>query len=339
MTRATAGLGLVLAALAAPAAADPSHVLRMATVAPEGTAWARELKAFARDVTSQTNGALEIKWYLGGIAGGDVQVADRIRRGQLDGVGSGGVLCDRLSPTMRAAHLLTVTREEASYVLRRAKVSIEEEFLQAGFVHFGGAGIGPTVFYTREPVRSMADLRRMRHWVWDLDEAIAALTTHVGLKTVLLPLDQASRAYDEARIDGFVAVPTAALAFQWSSQARYVSDLQFGFMTGCVLIANRAMDALPVELRELMRAAGAKLAVRMEDMGRMQDQVLMGGLTARQGLTLVPGGAAFRAEFEAAMDKARAELSEKFAARAQLERAAKLVMEYRKEHPRASDPK
>jgi TRAP-type transport system periplasmic protein len=337
MRRAAFIVWLVLGASAAPAAADPGHVLRMATVAPEGTAWARELKAFARDVTTQTNGALEIKWYLGGIAGDDVQVADRIRRGQLDGVGSGGMLCDRLSPTMRAAHLITVTREEASYVLRRAKLNIEEEFLQAGFVHFGGAGIGPTVFYTREPLRSMADLKRMKHWVWDLDEAIGALTTHVGLKTVLLPLDQAGRAYDDGRIDGFVAVPTAALAFQWASQARYVSDLQFGFMTGCVLIANRAMDALPIELRDFMRAAGAKLALRMEDMGRMQDQVLLGGLTARQGLTLTPAPPGFRAEFQAAMDKAREQLGEKFPVRAPLERTLKLLAEYRKEHARGSD--
>src|SRR4051812_2756063 len=78
--------------------ADARTLLRLATVAPDGTAWARELKAFSRDLEAQTRGELSAKWYFGGIAGDDVQVGERIQRGQLDGVASGGMLCQQLSP-------------------------------------------------------------------------------------------------------------------------------------------------------------------------------------------------------------------------------------------------
>src|SRR4051812_33372117 len=84
-----------------PVAADPSRVVRMASVVPEGTSWARELRAWARDVETQTRGALKIKLYLGGIGGDELEVENRIRRDQLDGAVSAGMLCEKLAPTMR----------------------------------------------------------------------------------------------------------------------------------------------------------------------------------------------------------------------------------------------
>jgi hypothetical protein len=41
---------------------------------------------------------------------------------------------------------------------------------------------------------------------------------------------KAEGAYDEKRTDGFVAIPSAALAYQWSTQARYYAELRSGFM-------------------------------------------------------------------------------------------------------------
>src|SRR5437879_2846744 len=84
-----------------PATAEPI-VLRMAAVAPEGTAWAREGHALERDIAELTHGQVRIKWYLNGIAGDEMTMLDRIRREQLDGVASAGMMCQKLAPTMRA---------------------------------------------------------------------------------------------------------------------------------------------------------------------------------------------------------------------------------------------
>ena len=68
------------------------HVVRMATPAPEGTGWAREIHAISREVEAATHDGVKLKWYLGGIAGDELQMGERVRRDQLDGVGSGGML-------------------------------------------------------------------------------------------------------------------------------------------------------------------------------------------------------------------------------------------------------
>src|SRR5581483_5133972 len=92
---------LAAALTAARAPADGHFVVRMATVAPDGTAYARELRAFSREVADATQGEVSMKWYWGGIAGYDRQVAERVKRGQLDGVAS-GMICQLVAPSFRA---------------------------------------------------------------------------------------------------------------------------------------------------------------------------------------------------------------------------------------------
>src|SRR5262249_22535490 len=94
-------LVFVLAA-ASPASAGPV-TLRIAAVVPEGTQWAREIRAFGREVSLSTHEDVQIKWYFNGIAGDEIQSHERVMRDQLDGIMSGGMLCQRLSPSMRAA--------------------------------------------------------------------------------------------------------------------------------------------------------------------------------------------------------------------------------------------
>ena len=326
-------LGVLAAALlaASTAAADPV-VLRMASIAPEGTGWARELKAFAREVAAQTEGEVTIKWYLGGIAGDDVQAGERIRRDQLDGTASGGMLCERLSPLMRAIHAVTTSREEAMFVINRVLPQLEEEFAKQGFAFLGTAGLGPDVLFTRTPVRSLAELQKIRLWVWDLDEVTRLQLPALGVPVVPTPVADAAHAYDDGRVDGFLAVPAAALAFQWSAQARYVSDLSTGFVSACVLLSNRAYDALPPETRSVLRASTAKLQARVADLGHQQDAALLGGLFARQGMTALKATDSFRNEYAQAAMKARETLGEQLGPKAAITRALALLASFRREH-------
>ncbi|MGZ3407940.1 MAG: TRAP transporter substrate-binding protein DctP, partial [Polyangia bacterium] len=118
----------VLLALASAAAAEPV-TLRFATAAPDGTAWARLFRAMGRDIAADSNGAVATKWYFGGIAGSELQMLDRLRKNQLDAVMSGGMMCMKLSPSIRALRLLGLfqSRDEASYVLGRVRPSIDRE--------------------------------------------------------------------------------------------------------------------------------------------------------------------------------------------------------------------
>jgi TRAP-type C4-dicarboxylate transport system substrate-binding protein len=327
-------LALLLGALVLVSVASAEPItLRMATVAPEGSAWARVLRSYARDVETESDGTVRIKLYLGGIAGDEMEVLARIKREQLDGT-IGSEICTRLAPSMKVARIVGLfqSREESAYALSRLKPILDQEFLQSGFINLGEAGLGTEVFFTRQPVRSLADLHQQKLWIWDLDEMLRAQVGPLGLTTLPLPINEAARAYDEQRIDGFVAIPTGTLAFQWSAQARYVIDLRMTFRSGCQILSSRAYDELPINARTALNTASGKLARRVEDLGVRQDQELLGGLLARQGVKTMPVSETLRAEFFEAARVAREQAGNQLVPRPLLEKVLSWLADYRALH-------
>ncbi len=325
---------LVAFLLGGTALADPIR-LRLATPAPEGSAYARELHSFSREVLRETNGQVEAKWYMSGIAGDELTQIERMRRGQLDGAGL-ALGCDRLAPSLLAVRVvgLVRSRDEASFVMRSSKMRIDQEMARAGFVELGLGTLGSIVAMTRTPVRTVADLRKLRFWVWDKDEIQLQLLRAMGLHPVPLSIEAGGAAYDEGRIDGFLAVPSAALTFQWSARTRYFLDFPIGEISACFVMSQRAFDALPLDERAVLSTAAAKLSGRVEEMGRALDAELLERLFERQGLKRLTPDAAFVDEFLEDAHRAREHLDQKMVPPELLSRALGWLADYRAEHPR-----
>jgi TRAP-type transport system periplasmic protein len=309
-------------------------VIRMATVAPDGTSWARELKAFDREVQTATKGQIRVKWYFGAIAGGEDEVKERIERNQLDGAASGGMLCQRVAPSMRVTRVMGVfrSRDEASYALTRLNRTLEEEARKNGYALIGTTNLGPDIVFTRTPVTSMAELKKLRLWRWDLDDVGVVMSSEIGMQMVPMRLETAAKAFDDNRIDGFIAIPSATVAFQWFTRARHLLDLSMSYLQGCVVVANRTFDRLTVEQQASLRASSAKLAVRFNELGRQTDDALLGGVFAKQGVTVQVADASFRSAFFEAAREARTRLGSKLVPPELLQRVLTLLADYRAEH-------
>jgi TRAP-type C4-dicarboxylate transport system substrate-binding protein len=286
------------------ARAEPEHVIRMSSIAPEGTGYARELRAMATETLAQTQGRVRIKPYFGAVAGDEHDAWQRVKRGQLDAVASAAMLCETLAPSMRVMRLpgLFRNRDEASIVLGRIKPIADREYEKAGARNLGAMMMGPVMLFTREPVHSVADLRKHA----------------LGYSVLPLPINEAARAFEAHRHDGFTATPAAALAFQWSTLARYVEPLTVAYLTGCIVVANRAYDELALSDQQALSAAAAKALLRIDAVGRDMDEQLLGGLFGKQGLRQVPVSSTFQVEFDVGATRARAALMASHAVDAEL---------------------
>jgi TRAP-type C4-dicarboxylate transport system substrate-binding protein len=319
-------------ALAVALAAADVVTLRMAAIAPDGASWTRELKSFARDIETRTQGRVRMKWYWGAIAGDELTVLDRIRRDQLDGE-AGVQHCLKLSPSMRIGRLLGLIQgyEEAGYVYGRLHAELDKEFRAGGF--WGVAsGMGSEVLFTREPVRNMNDFRRTRLWQWDLDEVMTLQMKAIGANLVPERLSEVFGAYERNQIDAIQTIPTAALAYQWSSRVRYYTDLKFGFLPACMIIANRVFDTLSIADQQTIRDAAARLDVRFRDLGATQDRELLETLFSRQGLERVRPGETFRAEFFTAAREARKAIPAQLIDPDLIRKVESWLADYRAEH-------
>ncbi|HEX8953280.1 MAG TPA: TRAP transporter substrate-binding protein DctP [Polyangia bacterium] len=302
-------VAVVVAALVpARAGAEPMAV-RMASMAPDGTAWARELKAYARDVEAATAGEVRLKLYLGGIAGDEAAVPERIRKGQLDGE-MAAVTCERMAPSLRVLRVpgLIRRRDEATYVIDRLRPTIEAEFRKNGFALLGLTWFGSDIVFTKTPVRTMDDLRKLRLWIWNLDVVLQSALRDVGLHVVPLSVDAAERAYEYGQIDGLLALPSAALVYQWSARSRYFTDLPIAAMAGCNFLSTGVFDALPMASQTGMRHAAAKLNFRITEANGALEDALIGRLFEKQGVKRQPASEQLRIVFFDAAKDAREKL-------------------------------
>lgn len=324
----------LLLALWCGSAGAQEHVLRMGTIVPDGTGWAHELRKLADDVFASTKGGVRFKYYFGGIAGDEVEMLERIRRGQLDGILSGGMACENLAPSLRVTRVpgLFQSWAETSHVIGRLRGQIVAEAQHNGFVFLAEAIVGPSIVFSRRPVATFADLRSMRFWVWDIDKMLSAFLPAMGVQVLPLPIREAGGAYEAGRVDGFISPAAAALSFQWSAASHHFTELKIGYVVGCLLIANRTFDALSLEQQQATRVSAAKAKVYIEDVGRAQDAQLVNGLFAKQGLQKVAASEALRVSFFEAARAVRDKAAGPLVSPELLTRVLGLLADHRSEH-------
>jgi TRAP-type C4-dicarboxylate transport system substrate-binding protein len=319
--------------VAATASAEPT-VLRLATEAPDGTGWARMLREFSNEIEATTHGAVKLKWYMNGIAGDELEMLGRIQRGQLDGFGSGGMACERVMPAFKVTRLIAVfqSREEATFVARKLDRLFADEAQKAGYAVMSVNGMGADVVFSNRPLKTFAELKKARLWRWNLDETANMFAREMGMAVVARNLEEGAPSFDRGELEGFVAIPPAALAFQWTTRARYVTDLKIGYLWGCLVFANRAFDKLPLEQQQIIRAASIKLGLRWDDFGAAQDAALLGPLAKQQGLMVTQPSEAFRAELFQVASDVRNRIGATLVPPALLDRVMRLLADYRAEH-------
>ncbi len=319
---------------AAPARGEPVAHLRFAAIAPEGTSWAREARAFSREIAAASEGRVDVRMYLGGIAGDDLEMGRRMRRDQLDGVLSAGTVCQEVAPSFRVFRIpgLIQDRGEIGYVLTRLLPTLQAEARKHGVVLLASASMGRDVVVSRVPIDSLDTLRRLPLWQWDLEPVTIAYSRAMGLHVVPLPVAEAGRAYEERRTDGFIAIPTAIFGFQWFTRELYLSELPFAPVIGCVLMSTAAFDRLPPELRPVIEGAAVKMGLRYTETTRMQDEQLLGGLFAKQGVHITAVTPFLRAQFLEAAKAARERLGATVVPSELLLRVQSFLADYRNEH-------
>ena len=79
------------------------------------------------------------------------------------------------------------------------------------------------------------------------------------------------------------------------------------YLVGCLVVSNRAFDPLPLEDRQVLQTAMAKMALRAQDLEERSTETLFGTLLAKQGLRRVPPSKLLWSQFFQSARDARAQ--------------------------------
>lgn len=242
---------------AAQAVAQPKHTIKMATLAPKGSSWMKSFESAKRDIEKATDGEVSVKIYPGGVMGDESAMVRKMRSGQVHGAAITSVGLGEIDQKLLVLQLpLTFKNDkELDYVREKMSDTFAEMLSEKGFSLLSWGDVGFQYLFSQTPVTKPADLKKTKPWVWDADPITKAVMEVIDVNAVPLGVPDVLPSLQTGVINTFLNSPYGAVALQWYTKAKYVTNLQLAVVIGGVVLSEDALEELPEEHREAVTSA------------------------------------------------------------------------------------
>jgi len=314
------------------ALAKPDYVIKFATLAPPGTAWMNLLEEWGENVKTRSNGRLAFKFYPGGVQGDEPEVLKKMRFNQLQGGAFTGYGIGRMYSPARVMELPFLFRdvEEIDHVRAHFMPEFEKGFRDNGYELVGWMEVGFVHMFSKQPIRSLEEMRSRRVWLWQGDPIGQAFFKASGISPIHLSIVDVYTSLSTGLIDTAYAPPLGAIALQWFTKTKYVSSISLTNGMGGLIISRRFFDRLPGDLQAILRESGEEAGEKLVAATRTDNDKALLELKQRGMIFIEPGEGMGEADLLAIRDRAAAQLVERdYLPSAVFEKTRALLEQYR----------
>lgn len=263
-------VGMLMLVLGSAPATVNGAVIKIATIAPQNSSWATAFQAGAKEIDERTDGRVKIKYYWGGAQGSTTKVLQKMKIGQLHGGTFSPTDFQKNFPDLNIYGLPFVfeSEDEVNYVRKRLDPQLIAHLEELGYVTFGFASGGFAMVLSTEPMRGLADMKGKKFWLPEGDlisfEAMKAmqLTPYPSSITNVLT------GLQTGLIDIVAVPPAVAVALQWHTKVKYVTELPVLYVMAFMAIQKKTFDRLDEAdqaiVREVMSRIYADVNARSE---------------------------------------------------------------------------
>jgi TRAP-type C4-dicarboxylate transport system substrate-binding protein len=258
-----AGVSLAVASAQAPRKAE--FTVKTATLAPKSSVWYNELAQMASDWRRVSGGRVDMTIYEGGTQGDEGDVIRKIQFNQLQ---AAAVTAVGIAPIDEAFYAFTTplffqSTDELFCVMDRMTPLFEKRLEAKGFVLLSMGYAGWVHAFSRKPIESLADLKRMKVFTSTGDSKTVQWYKENGFNPVPLASTDMLTALQTGQVEVVPATPLGALTLQWYTQAPYMLDVGIAPLPGAQIISKRAWDNLPADLKPALKEAARGLWARV----------------------------------------------------------------------------
>ena len=217
ITRSRTWLLTALLLLTGNLSAAPEYTIKFATLAPSGTTWMNLLEEWDRDLRARSNGRIGFKFYPGGVQGDEPDVLKKMRFNQLQGGAFTGYGIGRMYSPARVLELpfLFNNTDEIDFIRQQFTDEFKQGFKDNGYTLLGWMEVGFVHMFSREPIRSLEDMKTRRVWLWQGDPLGQAFFKASGISPVPLSIMDVYTSLSTGLIDTVYSPPLGAFALLW----------------------------------------------------------------------------------------------------------------------------
>jgi len=278
----------------------PEVLLKIATLAPDGSTWMNLMRELDERVRERTANEVGFKYYAGGVQGDERLVLRKMRTGQLQGGGFTGNGLGVIAPELRVLEIpfLLETESEIDAMYERFGPRFEKALGEAGYALLGWAEVGFIHLFTKRPVTSLADLRNQKMWLWEGDPLPEAFFLEAGVAPVSLAITDVYTSLQTGLVDGVYASPYATVVLQWHTQVSAMSEAPITHAIGAVVVSKPAWEKVSAESRGAIREIADDVFARLRTSSRRENREAIADIR-QAGIRIVPIGDDEMATFRA----------------------------------------
>jgi TRAP-type transport system periplasmic protein len=329
--------GALLAMMVAPAAAENVE-LRFATLAPSGSPWMEVLDKAAAEIKEKTAGRVTLKYFEGGSQGDERDFIRKIQAGQLDGAAVTSVGLALVEESIRVLELprLFKSEEEVDYVADKMWPYFQAKFEKKGFKLNDRGDVGWIYTMSKNRVDSVADLKGQKIWQWGDDALVGAMFKKLGLNGVPLGVPEVDASLTSGRINATYSSPVAAVALQWHSKIKFMTDMPLSFAISATVVSSSSAKKLSPEDLRTVEEITKSHAKKLRKVIRKANEDSKGTMS-RKGVVIVPTPVAMVDEFTKQSTELWNDLVGKIYSKEELKMVLDARDEYRAKH-KAAEP-
>ena len=285
LTRVMLVAALVIGAVP-PASAQV--VIKLGTIAPEGSIWHDVLLATREEWRKISNGKVDLRIYAGGVLGGEEEMVRKMQRRALDALTISGAGLPAIDGIVDCLNLpmLFDSYEELDEIRGAIAPELERSFEQHGYKVLTWAEAGWVHFFSKTPVHTPDELRALRLWISAGDPKAERLGKGLGFRVVALPATDMLTGLQTGLIEAIDVPPLFALLDRSFQAAPYMMDLPFAPLNAATVMTLPAWERIPPEYRNALVAAARELVVKQRaEIQRAEREAI--AEMAKRGLTLV----------------------------------------------------
>jgi TRAP-type C4-dicarboxylate transport system substrate-binding protein len=257
---------LLAALLAALAPAARAQVVKLGTLAPQGSTWHEILKDMAQRWEQASNGQVKLRIYAGGVQGSEGEMVRKMGIGQLQAasitnVGMHDILAD---PAIMSVPLLFGDLAEADCAFEKLRPGFEKALEAKGYAVLQWSRIGAIHLFCDAPKKTPADMASAKMYAWEGDPKSVQAFRAAGFTPVVLSSTDLVPSLQTGMIDCVTTAPLYVLTARLFEKARYMQDLPWGFIYGATIVRNDAWSRIPADVRPKLKDVAVELGKKVD---------------------------------------------------------------------------
>jgi len=263
--------------------------LKIATAAPDGTTWMKELRKGADEVKQKTNGRVKFKFYPGGVMGSAKSVLRKIRIKQLHGGAFVSSQLAQVYPDIQVYGLPFIFNSYAEVDAVRSKTDaiLKAGLEKNGYVALGLSEGGFAYLMCQSPMHTIDDVRGQRVWLPEGDRMANEVFIQANIKPVSLPISDVYTALQTGLIESLVSAPIATIAFQWHTRLSYLTDVPLSYLIGILAVEKKSFYRIKPDDQKIVKDVMANVFKRLDSLNR-QDNINAKQALKNQGIIFTP---------------------------------------------------